>query len=136
MILGPDGFSMPIRVYYGDTDAGGIMYHANYLVMAERARSEMLRALDLPLIGEAGENFIVRSAQIDWQSPARLDDLITCTTRAAAIGAANVDLVQSFHLDDRLLCAIAIKLVHVSGSLRPVRMSAAMRAAFARLQAG
>lgn len=137
MSLGPSGFTMPIRVYYGDTDAGGIMYHANYLVMAERCRSEMLRALGLPLIGAQGENFIVRSAQIDWHAPARLDDLITCTTRAEAIGAASVDLRQEFDLEGRKLCGITIRLVHVAASsrgLKPLRMSAAMREAFATLQ--
>lgn len=127
-------FVMPIRVYYGDTDAGGIVYHANYLTMAERCRTEMLRAFDHPLVGPNGENFIVKSAQINWSSPARLDDLIICQTQVQHIGAASVDLCQSFSLNDRALCEINLTLVHVSDKMKPIRLGTGLRDAFASLK--
>ncbi len=67
----------PVRVYYEDTDAGGVVYHAKYLHFMERARSEALRDLGVPhtdLIANHGLGFVVRRAEIDYAAPARLDD--------------------------------------------------------------
>lgn len=122
-------FDMPIRVYYADTDAGGIVYHATYLDMAERCRTEYLRHLDHPLVGAQGEQFVVRRAEIDWWHPARLDDLLTCTTRVTHLGGASLVMEQRFTLNDVALAQIVVTLVHVSATMRPVRIPATLRAA-------
>ena len=129
-----DGFVMPIRVYYADTDAGGIVYHANYLEMAERCRSEMVRAFGEPLIGPQGENFIVTKAEIDWLSPARLDDLIICSTVVSNVGAASVDIQHFFTMERRRICEVRIKLVYVSSALKPLKMRQTLREKFSGLR--
>ena len=87
------------RVYYEDTDAGGVVYHANYLRFAERARTEALRSLGVPhadMTALHGCFFMVRRVKLDYLAPARLDDSLTVTTRATAVGGASVGLRQSF----------------------------------------
>ncbi len=82
--LAPLAFSIPVRVYYEDTDAGGIVYHANYLRFLERARTDWLRALGAVhsrIAENSGAVFVVRDMTIDFQSPARLDDLLTVDVR-------------------------------------------------------
>lgn len=121
---------MPIRVYYADTDAGGVVYHSVYLEFAERCRTEMLRHLGWPLVGPEGEMFVVRRAELDWLRPARLEQVLTCRTTVQEIGGASVQMRQAFYGDDTLLCEIAITLVHVSAALRPARLPDGLRAAF------
>lgn len=131
----PDGgFAMKVRVYYSDTDAGGIVYHANYLAMAEKCRSEMLRTFEFPLIGPDGENFIVKRAEIDWTAPARLDDLLTCATQVETVGAAKIDLSHHFTMQGRSLCRIKIKLVYVSSAIKPLKMPEMLRTKFSELK--
>lgn len=87
----------PVRVYYEDTDAGGIVYHANYLRFAERARTEALRALGIPhadLVREHNLMFVVRRVKVDYLRPARLDDSIVVVTEPVAMRAASVVLRQ------------------------------------------
>lgn len=122
-------FQMPIRVYYADTDAGGIVYHSTYLDMAERCRTEYLRHLGHPLVGPDGAQFVVRRAEIDWWRPARLDDLLTCTTRVTHLGGASVTMAQRFTLDGLDLSEVVVTLVHVSAAMRPVRIPDTLRAA-------
>src|ERR1700739_2622544 len=91
------GFTWPIRVYYEDTDAGGIVFYANYLKFFERARTEWLRACGVDqnrLAGESGAIFIVRSTAIDYRAPARLDDVVKVVSRIERLGRASVDFVQ------------------------------------------
>lgn len=132
-MLRDGAFVMPIRVYYADTDAGGIVYHAVYLEMAERCRAELLRAFGWPLVGADGTAFIARRAQIDWIAPARLDDLLLCETRVATLGGASLELRQDFTCAGLPICAITVALVHVSAALRPRRLPPELRAAFAAL---
>ena len=76
-------FTLPVRVYYEDTDAGGVVYYANYLNFCERARTEWLRTLGVSqqaLIDEQGLGFVVRSVQADYLAPARLDDSLIVVT--------------------------------------------------------
>ncbi len=83
------GFTWPIRVYYEDTDAGGIVFYANYLKFFERARTEWLRACGVEqdrLAEETGALFIVRSTAVDYRAPARLDDLVKIVSRPERIG--------------------------------------------------
>src|SRR5260370_29070138 len=87
---------MPLRVYYEDTDAAGMVYHANYLKFAERGRSEMLRSLGFPhrkLGKEEGVGFAVRRAVVDYVAPARLEDALTVETTLAGICAATLQLL-------------------------------------------
>ena len=86
-----------LRVYYEDTDAGGIVYHANYLRFAERARTEALRALGVPhadLVRDHHRMFVVRRVKLDYLRPARLDERLSVLTDQRALGAASVRLRQ------------------------------------------
>jgi acyl-CoA thioester hydrolase len=95
-------FDWPVRVYYEDTDAGGVVYHANYLRFLERARTEWLRALGFEqdhMAQEHGVIFAVRSVQIDYLRPARFNDALLVRTRLAKAGRASLDFLQQIHLD-------------------------------------
>ncbi|MHB1204123.1 MAG: YbgC/FadM family acyl-CoA thioesterase [Rhodospirillaceae bacterium] len=86
-----------MRVYYEDTDAAGIVYHASYLCYAERGRSEMMRALDIDLARlwtEEGFVFVLHSAEIKYRKPARLGDLLTVETALTELGAASLKVRQ------------------------------------------
>src|SRR6185295_903984 len=86
-----------IRVYYEDTDAGGVVYHATYLRFAERARTEALRDLGIPhadLVSEHGVMFMVRRIKVDYLLPARLDDSLVVVTQPLVVGAASLELRQ------------------------------------------
>jgi tol-pal system-associated acyl-CoA thioesterase len=86
----PSVFTWTVRVYYEDTDAGGIVYYANYLKFFERARTEWLRALGIhqqALLDNEGAAFVVRSASVDYVSAARLDDELTLTLNVEKLGA-------------------------------------------------
>ncbi len=83
-----------LRVYYEDTDAGGVVYHATYLRFAERARTEALRDLGIPhaeLVEQYGLMFMVRRIKVDYLRPARLDESLVVVTEPLAVGAASVD---------------------------------------------
>lgn len=113
----------PIRVYYEDTDAGGIVFYANYLKFFERARTEWLRACGVDqhrLAEETGALFIVRSTAVDYRAPARLDDVITTLSRVGRIGRASVDFAQEAWRDGALLATGSIRVGCVdSATLRP-----------------
>src|SRR5690348_18172653 len=88
----------PLRVYYEDTDAGGVVYHANYLRFAERARTEALRVMGIPhaeLVERHGMMFMVRRAEVDYVRPARPDDSLVIETETLAIGGASLSLRQT-----------------------------------------
>ena len=90
-------FEWPIRVYWEDTDAGGIVFYANYLKFFERARTEWLRSLGLgqqALKDQTGGMFVVTDAQIKYHRPARLDDLVCVTVRLGELGRASATIVQ------------------------------------------
>ncbi|MEM7443864.1 MAG: tol-pal system-associated acyl-CoA thioesterase [Pseudomonadota bacterium] len=116
---------MPIRVYWEDTDGGGVVYHARYLNFAERARTEVLRQLGVQqqkMLAETGVAFALRRASIDFRAPARLDDLLDVRTRATGLGAAILEMQQEIWCHDRCLCVIEVQLVCVNRSGRPVRL--------------
>jgi len=88
----------PLRVYYEDTDAGGIVYHANYLRYAERARTEALRAMGIPhaeMVEHFGLMFVVRRIEVDYQRAARLDDSLMVETESLEVGGASSVLRQT-----------------------------------------
>jgi acyl-CoA thioester hydrolase len=91
-------FSFPIRVYWEDTDAGSIVYYANYLKFFERARSEWLRLMGVEqgkLLLSEGCMFVVSEIQTKFHSPARIDDLLAVTVRIKKIGHASINLHQT-----------------------------------------
>lgn len=109
----PYGFTWPVRVYYEDTDAGGIVFYANYLKFFERARTEWLRACGIDqqrVADETGAIFIVRSTALDYRAPARLDDMLTITSRIGRIGRASVEFTQEAWRDGTLLVAGHIRI--------------------------
>jgi acyl-CoA thioester hydrolase len=122
------GFVLPVRVYYADTDAGGVVYHSRYLDMAERARTEMLRAVGWPVVAADGSAFVARRSRVEWLRPARLDDLIEVHTAVAAVGGSTMTMRQTIRRGAETLCEIEIQLVHVGPGLRPTRVPAALRA--------
>ncbi len=128
-----------LRVYYEDTDAGGIVYHASYLRFAERARTEALRALGVPhaeLAELCGLIFVVRRIKVDYLRPARLDDALAVTTRVASLAGAAVGLVQEIRCEggDATLVRLEVDLAAVRrGDGRPARLPPRWREALARL---
>ncbi len=106
-------FSISVRVYYEDTDAGGVVYYANYLKFMERARTEWLRSLGLEqddLIKDPGIVFAVRSAQLNFLKPARFNDALTVKSVVEHIGKASMVFKQwIMHNDDRI-CEGKIKI--------------------------
>lgn len=121
-------FRWPVRVYYEDTDAGGVVYHANYLLFMERARTEWLRALGFEqdaLRREAGVQFSVRRATIDYLRPALFNDLLTVTVALTGHGGASLDLAQELVRDgDGVLCCLGRFQVACvdAATLRPARI--------------
>ena len=116
-------FEWPIRVYYEDTDAGGIVFYANYLKFFERARTEWLRAcgIDQQRLAEShGIVFVVRRTSVDYSSPARLDDVIRVVSRIERLGRASVDFHQEAWRDGVLLASGDIRVASVDrASIRP-----------------
>ena len=121
-------------MYYEDTDAAGIVYHANYLKFAERARTELLRLLDLDHVGLAREDggaFAVRRCTIDYLAPARLDDLVEVRTRLLRLGGATIELSQRVCRGDNgggaVLADLGLTLVRLDARLRPLRLPRRLR---------
>ncbi|HYH37185.1 MAG TPA: tol-pal system-associated acyl-CoA thioesterase [Azospirillum sp.] len=129
--FGEDGVHRyPVRVYYEDTDAGGIVYHANYLCFMERGRTEMLRLLGwrhTELLYDQGVSFAVRRVEIDFVAPARLDDTLEVETRIVDIGGASFTVEQTIRRDGRDLARAELKLATINGAGRPARLGAVVR---------
>jgi acyl-CoA thioester hydrolase len=113
------------RIYYEDTDAAGIVYYANYLKFAERARTEWLRELGFEqsqLMKEAGIAFVVQHCAIDFVVPARLDDLITIETRLHEKGKVRMTMLQRIVRGETLLALLIVKLACVNTNGKPTRL--------------
>jgi acyl-CoA thioester hydrolase len=115
---GAGGHRYSVRVYYEDTDASGVVYHASYLRFAERARTEALREKGIPhaeMTSQYGLMFMVRRLKLDYLAPARLDDSLTVVTRMLALRAASVELRQPiFRIgEDRPLVVLEVLLACV-----------------------
>ena len=124
----------PVRVYYEDTDAAGIVYYANYLKFAERARSEWLREFtESASLKASGLVFVVRRCEIDYLLPARLDDLLEVATRVTGFAGATLDLEQTVRRDDADLVVMKVTLACLNSAGRPARLPAALRTALATL---
>ena len=131
---------LALRVYYEDTDAGGVVYHARYLAFAERARTELLRDAGVPhedLVRNEGLIFVVRRVKMDYLRPARLDDLVTVVTEPLELGGATALLRQDFTVEDKLVARLEVQLACVRGADgRPSRIPARWRAALEEMRSG
>jgi acyl-CoA thioester hydrolase len=125
-----------VRVYYEDTDAAGVVYYANYLRMAERARTEMMRlagADHAEMAAKDGVVLAVRDCTIEYLSPARLDDVVEIRTRITQSLGASLRAVQDFSRDGTVLARMNIRLACVGAADQPARLPPSVRAALARL---
>jgi acyl-CoA thioester hydrolase len=116
------GYRFPVRVYYEDTDAAGIVYHTSYLRFAERARTEMVRALGFGhgrTWNEMGMATVVRRCAIDFLAPARLDDLLEVWSQITSIGGASAAMRQAVRLAGGDVARLQVKLACVSVEGRP-----------------
>lgn len=115
----------PVRVYYDDTDAGGVMYYANYLKYAERARTEWLRQLGYTNPGlrtECGILIVVKRAEIDYKKTSTLDDSLLIESVVTDRGATSLTMDQTFTRAGNVICVVRVVLVCVSdATMRPVR---------------
>lgn len=130
-------FAFPVRVYYEDTDAGGIVYYANYLKFAERARSEFLRFLKIDqqkLLKEKQVGFVVRSCNIEYLSSAYLNDDLLVTCQVREMGGASAVIYQEVLRDNEILAKIAVKVVFMNvATHRPTRIDAEISEKFVQL---
>jgi acyl-CoA thioester hydrolase len=113
----------PVRVYYEDTDSGGVVYYANYLKMAERARTEMMRGCGLEhgrLLADYGALFAVRRCEVEYLRPARLDDALEVHSSIAEARRASFWLDQTVRRDGVDLVRLKVQLVCVSREGRAV----------------
>ena len=134
----------PIRVYFEDTDAGGVVYHGNYLKFAERARTELMRAGGFDHSGLAKEHgvlIVVRDCTMEFIAPARLDDALEVRSRITTIGGASLSIRQEVFRPmpetggDRLLVRVDLRLACIDQEFRPARLPPALKRALSHTKA-
>lgn len=120
----------PVRVYYEDTDMGGIVYHANYLRYIERARSDWVRrqGVDQNALRDAGTVFVVRDMTCDFVSTARLDDDLAVETEIQTVTGARLILKQTVFRDAEAIFQAVVTVVSMRNDGRPCRLPAEIRA--------
>jgi acyl-CoA thioester hydrolase len=128
----PHAFTLPVRVYFQDTDAGGVVYHANYANFLERARADWLRERhgygSAALMKEFGVVFVVRSLKLDYLRPALLDDLLAVTVQVKELGRSRVVLHQTVMRGEEMLVEAEVHLVCVTTDVfKPVVIPDALR---------
>jgi len=125
-------FCWPLRIYWEDTDAGGVVYHARYIAFMERARSEWMRAMGYgqeALRSGDGQVFVVRAMNLDFLKPARLDDQLTVTVQVCECRRTSVRVEQSILRDEQVLLKANVHLVAVgTRSFRPQAIETVLRA--------
>jgi acyl-CoA thioester hydrolase len=129
---------LPVRVYFEDTDAGGIAYHASYIRWCERGRTDFLRLLGTDsrrLIDGSDSHepaaFVVRRMLCDFLRPTRMDDVLEVETRVKETGGASVTLLQTVKLAGRAVFEAEVTVVLVAVSGKPLRLTSAIKAGFA-----
>lgn len=134
--------TLPVRVYWEDTDASGLVYHTSYIRYMERGRTELLRTLGLdqrPLLegaaGGAPMFFVVRAMQLDFVKPAVMDDMLRVETRVTELGGASLTLDQRVLRGTEALVSATVKVVCVESG-RARRLPPDVRAKFEAAQAG
>ena len=123
--------TLPLRIYYEDTDFSGFVYHARYLHFFERGRTEALRDLgiDQRAMFEAEDgpsSFVVRRMTIDFKTPARMDDMVSVETRITDLGGASIEMHQTLRRGSDVLASAEVSIAHL-GNGRPKRLPQAMR---------
>lgn len=129
---------LPVRVYYEDTDAAGIVYYANYLRYMERGRTDLLRSLGVTHTALRNSNkephldtlFVVRRCEVEYLKPARLDDCLSIYTKLAVVGGASLTMEQVVRRDGADLVEAIVRIGCVAGDGRPKRIPAQAREAF------
>jgi acyl-CoA thioester hydrolase len=128
---------LPVRVYFEDTDAGGIAYHASYIRWCERGRTDFLRLLGTDsrrLIDESDSHepaaFVVRRMNCEFLRPSRMDDILEVETRVKALGGASVTLLQAVKNAGRAVFEAEVTVVLVAVSGKPLRLTSAIRTGF------
>ncbi len=123
-----NAFLWPVRIYYEDTDSGGVVYYANYLKYMERARTEWLRAEGFEqdeLIAKNNVIFVVRSVQVDYLLPARFNDEIIVSTKRVKKGKASITVEQVVKRNSDVLCVATIKIACLTAdNFKPAVMPA------------
>ena len=126
-------FRLPVRVYYQDTDAGGVVYHGAHVAFLERARTEFLRSLgfDIGRLAADGLLFVLHRIELDFLRPALLDEALAVTARVASLGRSSTRFEQTIEREDGSVAVRAmVSLVCVSAQrFRPVSIPAALRSA-------
>lgn len=116
-------FTWPVRVYYEDTDAGGVVFYANYLKFYERARTEMLRTMGFEqdeLMAQQNILFVVRSVQVDYLQPAKFNDLLDVSAALSRVKSASLIFAQTVMRQDEILSKATIRIACLdSNSMRP-----------------
>ena len=124
-------FSWPVRVYYEDTDTGGVVYYANYLKFFERARTEWLRSFGLnqdKLAQEGGLIFVVRRALLDFERPARLDDMLEVTVELQKLARVYLDLTQEARCGTQVMARAQIRVACLNlRRFKPVEIPQSLR---------
>ncbi len=130
-MLKSNNFFAQYRVYYEDTDAGGVMYYANYLKFFERARTDFLRHLKISqqeLIETEKTAFVVRRCELDCVRPAKLDDLLEVTVKVEEINAASIVMRQEMCKADEVISRLKVEIVCVGfDNFKPKKISQKMR---------
>lgn len=121
-----DFHNVKYRIYYEDTDAGGIVYYANYLKFFERARTEMLRdngILQSQLLRDLKIMFVVANCNIEYKKPAALDDMVLIKTKIEKKSISSIIMRQEMYLDDMLLSVVNVRLACIDFvSKKPVKI--------------
>ena len=118
-------FKHEIKIYYEDTDAGGVVYYSNYLNFLERARTEMIETVGLSnkkLLEENKTLIIVKSCNIEYVSPAKLEDKITIYSSIESFSKASFVIIQNIIKDDTLIVKAKLKLVTVNQEGKPIKI--------------
>ncbi len=124
-----NNFSAQYRIYYEDTDAGGIVYYANYLKFFERARTDFLRSLNIvqsELMAKEGRVFVVRKCAVDYLTPAKMDDLVDVSVAVTKINPASINMFQEMKRPDgKILSKLNVQIACVSvDGIKPERIPA------------
>tara|TARA_Y100000748_G_scaffold96074_1_gene80154 strand:+ start:152 stop:559 length:408 start_codon:yes stop_codon:yes gene_type:complete len=121
----PNKFKHEIKIYYEDTDSGGVVYYSNYLNFLERARTEMIESIGLSnkkLLEEYKTLIIVKSCNIEYVSPAKLEDKIQIYSSIESFSKASFVVFQNINKDDNLIAKARLKLVTVNQKGKPIKI--------------
>ena len=126
----PNEFKHEIKIYYEDTDAGGVVYYSNYLNFLERARTEMIQSVGLSnkkLLEEYKTLIIVKSCNIEYVSPAKLEDKIQIYSSIESLSKASFVVIQNIKKYDNLIVKAKLKLVTVNQEGKPIKVPSALK---------